>query len=79
MTILLHKPYLIKVTTKGEGVKNTQKIDHVVYGWPLTFYVKFQLQIIRVKVKVWPTHDISLKHLVMKSKTDIEKLVAFDF
>ena len=22
MTILLHKPYLVKVTTKGEGVKN---------------------------------------------------------
>ena len=31
-TILLHKPYLVKVTTKG--VKNTQKFDHVVYGWP---------------------------------------------
>ena len=32
MTILLHKPYLAKVTTKG-GVKNAQKkFDHVVYG-----------------------------------------------
>ena len=26
MTILLHKPYLVKVS------KNTQKFDHVVYG-----------------------------------------------
>ena len=32
ITFLLHKPYLVKVTTKGEGVKNTQKFDHVVYG-----------------------------------------------
>ena len=36
MTILLYKPYLVKVTTKvrAEGVKNTQKFDHVVndYG-----------------------------------------------
>ena len=30
MTILLHKPYLVKVTMKG--VKNIQKIDHGVYG-----------------------------------------------
>ena len=37
MAILLRKSYLVKVTTKGGGgVKNTQKIDHVVYGWPLT-------------------------------------------
>ena len=35
MTISLHKPYLVKVTTKGEGVKNTQKFDHVVYKSPL--------------------------------------------
>ena len=26
MTILLHKPYLVKVITKGEGVKNTKKL-----------------------------------------------------
>lgn len=32
MTILLHTPYLIKVTTKGGEGQNTQKIDHVVYG-----------------------------------------------
>ena len=32
MTILLHKPYLVQVTTNGEGFKNTQKIGHVVYG-----------------------------------------------
>ena len=34
MTILLHKPYkyIVKVTTKEEGVKNTQKFDLVVYG-----------------------------------------------
>ena len=30
MTILLHKPHLVKVTMKG--IKNTQKFDHVVYG-----------------------------------------------
>ena len=30
-TILSHKPYLVN----KEGVKNTQKFDHVVYGWPL--------------------------------------------
>ena len=36
MTIFLHKPYLVKVITKGgEGVKNTQKFDHVVYGFCL--------------------------------------------
>ena len=35
MTVLLHKSYLVKVTTNGGGgVKNTQKCDHVVYGWP---------------------------------------------
>ena len=28
--------YKVKVNTKaGEGVKNTQKFDYVVYGWPL--------------------------------------------
>ena len=35
MTILLQKPYLVKVITKWggpEGVYNTQKFDHVVYG-----------------------------------------------
>ena len=35
MTILLHIPYLVKVTTKvgGGGVKNIQNFDHVVvYG-----------------------------------------------
>ena len=31
MTILLHKTYYVKVTTKGEGVENSQKIDHVVW------------------------------------------------
>ena len=33
MTILLHKPYYVKVTTKGEGggVKYTQKFDNLVY------------------------------------------------
>ena len=36
MTILLHKHYLVKVTTKGEGGQNTQKFDHAVYGWPHT-------------------------------------------
>ena len=32
MTILLHKPYLVKVATKGGGVKNTQNVDYVVDG-----------------------------------------------
>ena len=33
MTILLHKSYLVKVTTKGRGSgRNSQKFDHVVYG-----------------------------------------------
>ena len=33
MTILLHKPYLVKVSTKGAGRgKNTQNFDHMVYG-----------------------------------------------
>ena len=32
MTIL---QFLVKVTTMGKGVKNTQKFDHMVYGWPL--------------------------------------------
>ena len=36
LTILLHRPYLIKVTTKEVGgSQNNQKFDHVVYGWPL--------------------------------------------
>ena len=30
MTILILKPYLIKVAMKREGVKNTQNFDHVV-------------------------------------------------
>ena len=35
MIILLHKPYLVKVTTKVErGGKNTHNIDHAVYKWP---------------------------------------------
>ena len=33
MTVILRKPYLVKVTKKlGEVVKNTQKFDYVVYG-----------------------------------------------
>ena len=39
MTILLHKSYLVKVTTKGEGSQNTQKFDHVIYGCPHVLYV----------------------------------------
>ena len=35
MTILLHKLYSVNVTTKGEGVKNARKCDHVVYERPL--------------------------------------------
>ena len=37
MTILLNKPYLVKVTTKGEegqeyDILNIQTFEHVVYG-----------------------------------------------
>ena len=41
MTILLNKPYLVKVTMKGEGgrVKNTQKVDLVVYGLSLEHFI----------------------------------------
>ena len=36
MSILLHKPYLVKWSTKGGGgVKNVQKSVHMVYGRPL--------------------------------------------
>ena len=31
MIILLHKPYLVKMATKGEGVKYTQNFDNVAY------------------------------------------------
>ena len=34
--ILLHKPYLAKWSTKGEGVKNIQITVRLVYGWPLS-------------------------------------------
>ena len=44
MTILLHKPYLVKVTTKGGGEsKNTQKFDHVVYGRSLRIFDYFKI------------------------------------
>ena len=33
--IFLHKSCFVKVTMKGEGDKNGQKFDHMVYGWPL--------------------------------------------
>ena len=37
MTILLHKHYLVKVTTKGGGAggQNRQKFDYVVDEWSL--------------------------------------------
>ena len=28
--------YITDMKGEGEGVKNTQKFDHVVYGWPQT-------------------------------------------
>ena len=34
MTTLLHKPYLLKVSTKGGG-KIPKKCVHVVYRWPI--------------------------------------------
>ena len=42
MTILLHKPYLVKVTTKGGGggSKISKKFDHVVYGWPIRYLLR---------------------------------------
>ena len=33
MTILLHKSYLVKMPTKAGRGQNTQKFEHVVYGW----------------------------------------------
>ena len=36
MSMLLHKPYLVKWSTKGEGVTNIQKTVHMVYGCPHT-------------------------------------------
>ena len=41
MTILVHKPYLVKVIPKG--VINTQNFDHVVYGWPRTAICNYLL------------------------------------
>ena len=38
---LLHKPYLVKVSMEGEGVKSTQKSVHVVYGWPFFCLLRF--------------------------------------
>ena len=32
MSISLHKPYLVKWSTKGGGFKNVQKSVHKVYG-----------------------------------------------
>ena len=33
MFILLHKPYFIKWSIKGEGIKNVQKTVHMIYVW----------------------------------------------
>ena len=33
INILLHKSYFVKVITQGEGARNIQKFDHLVYGW----------------------------------------------
>ena len=35
ISILLHKPYLVKWSAKEGGVINVQKTVHMVYGWPL--------------------------------------------
>ena len=40
MSILLHKPYFVKLSTKGEGIKNVQKTVHMVYGWPIAAWEK---------------------------------------
>ena len=44
MFIFLHKPYLLKWSTKGEGVKNVQKSVHKVYVRPLTMRSPFQIK-----------------------------------
>ena len=37
MTILYHKPYLVKETTNGGGEQKTPKnFNHVVYGWSVS-------------------------------------------
>ena len=36
MSILLHKPYQVKWSTKGKVVKKVQNSVHMVYEWPLT-------------------------------------------
>ena len=53
MTIFLHKPYLVKVTMKGEGGKNTQKFDHVVYGWPLIIFEEIILKVFFQNMPKW--------------------------
>ena len=35
--ILLHKPYFVKLSTKGKGIRNVQKIVHVVYECPQSY------------------------------------------
>ena len=35
ITILFHKPYLVQVTTKGEGGQRVINIQHGIYEWPL--------------------------------------------
>ena len=44
MSILLHKPYLVKLSTKGGGgVKNAQNSVHMVYGRPLSMKYDVEL------------------------------------
>ena len=44
MSTLLHKSYLVKVSTKGEGVKNAPNFIYVVCTQPLTeYYLIFAL------------------------------------
>ena len=46
MSIVLHKPYLVKLSTKqrGEGVKNVLKTVHMVYELPLMVIYTLMLQ-----------------------------------
>ena len=43
MSKIVHKPYLVKLSTKGGGgVKNVQKSVHMIYEWPLSIFLFFQ-------------------------------------
>ena len=57
MMFLLNKPYLVNVTTKGRGVKNTHNFDHMVYGWPLTTLLSIDAFMLIVDKDLHNEHD----------------------